>query len=425
MAAFMEAAGVRIAFGVVWKQVDEKHEKSQAAALVRKHKAAYKIRWASGAAVRYGVATQAKSAAENRKKSTVLSGAALFASQIGADGNALLILPMDAKHSKYALVALVDGAPYLDLVIAPNHIRERVESLREEGHGTYAEFGSHPDFPSATDWKIGDLIGESAAQSTMTKAVVRRPFAMKVAMGAVLFAAIGGAYTWDYMEQQREEEEANKAVVDPVADYKRFLSQVLSGASVSGNAAFSAFWSPLAERQVTAAGWAIEKIACNRTACVEDWARHGGTNEAFIEQLPKGARYDLGTGKAKPDALKVVRAFDAKPVSVDAARLPAGEAFWVNITSLAQRLAFDKDLIGEFGVDYSIESAKVLGSGSGVPKNLVVEQGQFTVTGPLGLMKETLTTMQDNVSIDEISLDLAGGGIAAKFTVKGSYYVKN
>lgn len=426
MAVFMEAMGVRIAFGLIWKQVDEKHERSQLAALLLKHRAQYQIRWAGGQSVRYGVASQGKSTADSRNKTAVLSGAVLFASQVGKGQNALLVTPIDTKASKYAVVALVDGAPYLDLVLAANHVRERVESLKQEGHGPYRQYGSHPDFVEAAEWNTAKVFEAFAGQATMSKAVIRRPLGKQLAIGAVMLAAVAGTYTWDHLERERvEREEAEQMVLDPVAAYKASLQQALARVSIPGAAAFDGFWGPLAERQTTPAGGAIEKIVCNRTACVEDWSRLSGTNDDLIAQLPQGARYELGAGKLKDDTIRVIRDFKVRPTTIDPNTLPARNEFVMRYTSQSQRRTFVRELTGEYELKHTLETAKVLGNASGVPGALIVSSGTFEVTGPVGLMKETLTDLAENMSVDEISLDTAGGVVGAKFTVKGVYYVKN
>ncbi|NTB05937.1 type 4b pilus protein PilO2 [Agrobacterium tumefaciens] len=425
MTVYVESKGVKVAFGLVWKHIEEKGEKKQLAALVRRHKATHHIRWGSGSNLRYGVAAQRKGAPVQGKKTPVLSAAALFACQAGGDRNALLLLPIDEKHTRYGLIALVDGVPYLDLVIGATHVRERVESLRQEGHGAYAEYGSHPDFPGATEWTIEQLIGEFAAQATMTKSVVKSPSGKRAAIGFALLA-VAAFNVWDYLETQRlEEEAAQEKQVDPVAEYKQSVRLALSAASLPGADAYQAFWTPLNGRTTAVEGWAIDKIECNRTGCTEDWVRLGGTNDMLIRQLPEGTRFELAPPSVGLDKARATRPFAAKGSAMGFATLPRKEPFEIELTSQAQRRTFEKDLIGEAGVSYKPEQVKVHGNTDGVPANLHLLSGKVTISGPVGLMKETLLTLPENLAIDEMSMTSVQDALTTKFMIKGTFYVKN
>lgn len=429
MAAFIEAGGARIAFGLAWKQVSAKREKAEASALVRKHRAGHKIRWASGTEIRYGVASKGK--ATGRKESELLSGAALFASKIQDGVNALLVLPLDAKHSKYALVAVVAGSPYLDVVVAPNHVRERVESLRQEGHAAFAEYGHHPDLPEAVEWDTHVLLSGSRSRAVMQKAADHGPLLKKIAIAGVISAVCGGSLLWDYLEEQRQAEEAAQSSVDPAVAYTGKLKSILQTAGFTGDAAIAAFWTPRAVREVEVEGWAAKSVACKRTACTEQWTRrYGGTNESMIAQLPKGCSYNFGAGNETGDTMFVVCTPEVKLSAIDPEKLPKRGPFWLAFSSEAQRMDFPTEFIGDLRVTYKPVPSKIVGVPSGldasaIPKAIVVEQGSYTITGPLGLMQEALTRTGVNMAIEEVDFDISGGVEAAKFTVKGSYYVKN
>jgi hypothetical protein len=433
MAAFVEVGTATLAFGLAWKQVSAKHEKADAAALVRKHRAGYKIKWASGSEIRYGVATKPKSAGENRKgagkKALVLSGAALFASKVQGEANSLLVLPIDANRSKYALVAVVAGSPYLDVVVAPGHVRERVESLRQEGYAGFVEYGFHPDLPNAVEWARDDLLSGSRQAALMSKTSDRGPLLTKIAIAVAICAACGWSMVSDYMAEQEEAESA-KTAVNPAVEYSAKLKSILQTAGFSGDAAIAAFWTPRSSREVTVEGWAAQSVVCTRSVCTEKWARQFGTNESMIAQMPKGCTYNFGASKETGDTMYIVCTPTLKASPMDAATFPKKAPFWLAFASEAQRLDFSKEFIGDLRVTYTPAPSRIVGVPSGIdaskiPKAIVVEQGTYTATGPLGLMQETLARTGSNMAIEEVGIDIASGVEAAKFTVKGSFYVKN
>lgn len=426
MTALVEIKGVRVAFGVVWKRVDPKNAKADVAALVRRHRAAYQIQLKEYV----GVAPQPrKGTAEPKQKESVISGAAMFASYMaGKSKNAVLVLPLDEKHSRYALVALVDGAPYLDLVLASTNVLDRMESLKQEGHGAYAEFGNHPDFPAAQALSAADLLDKYAKSALMSKAVVRRPRSALVTRAALAAIAIAGVYGWYYMDLQEEEEAAAQQVqVDPVAEYRKAAQAVLASPAPLGSDAYDAIWTPLAQRQTVVKGFEAQKVTCNRTGCSEDWKRNSGSNDMFITQFPANTRFDFGlTGSVSLDKTVVLREHKSKVTPIAFASLPRRDAFSVQLISEAQKRTFEPDLLGGLQpVVYTLTAPKAVGNTAGVPKALHLEMGTYQIVGPLGLMRASLTTMHEAMRVDEITIDISGGEKAAKFTVKGIFYVKN
>lgn len=430
MAVLIDMHDARIAFGLVWKEVSAKRERREAAAFVHRHKAAYKIRWGHGGAVCYGVAPAGKAAPELRGKTPVLSAVALFATKVPATVNALFIFPADLKHGKYALLAVIGGLPYLDALVAPNYVRERVESLKEEGHGDFAEYGQHPDFPHAVDWTLNDLLAGARPAATMAKGSARLPLSWKPLLMAAAIAVAGGVSAWDYVErQERLREEQQAPQLDPVQEYKTALRNALGGAAFSGADALTAFWAPLAPRPTTQSGWSVRRAKCTRQSCVEEWARSGGTNADLAAALPAGARYAVNGGK-EGDMVALTRPLTVRGAALLPATLPAKEAFWLALTSRAQRWNYSADFIGDYGLRYTLAPAQLFAAPAtvdvrAVPKYLAVERGSYSIAGPLGLLKETLSSMESNMTVDELAIDIADGAQAAKFSVKGVYYVKN
>jgi hypothetical protein len=425
MTAFVEIKGVRVAFGVVWKRIDPKKAKAEVAALVRRHRAAYQINLTEYV----GVAPQPRKGAEPKQKESVVSGAAMFAScMAGKNKNAVLVLPLDEKHSRYAFIALVDGAPYLDLVLASTNVGDRMESLKQEGHGSYAEFGSHPNFPAAQALSVADLLDKHAQRALMSKAVVRRPRNAVALRAALAALAVVGVYGWYYTDLQAEKEAAAQQVqVDPVAEYKNAIQAVLASPAPLGSDVYDAVWMPLAKQDTAVKGFEAQKVTCNRTGCAEDWKRNGGSNDVFIAQFPADTRFDFGlNGAVSLDKTVILREHKSKVTPIVFASLPRREDFWVQLTSEAQKRKYEPDLLGGLQpISYALTAPKIVGNSAGVPKALHLEMGTYQIDGPLALLRESLTTMHANMRVDEITVDISGGEKTAKFTVKGIFYVKN
>jgi hypothetical protein len=426
MTAFVEIKGARVAFGMIWKRVEAKGAKAEVAALVRRHRAAYLIHWRE----HVGIAQQPrKGAGESKRKEAPLSGAALFASCMAEQArNAVLVLPLDERHTRYAFVAVVDGAPYLDLVIGSTNVRERMFSLKQEGHGSYAEFGSHPDFPAAKPFKAEELLGKDAQQALMSKAVIRQSRQAVIVRAVIAATAIAASYAWYYMDLEKEQEAAAQEVqVDPVAEYKKATQAVLASPAPLGSDAFETIWTPLANRDTSVKGFEAEKVICNRSGCAEQWKRNGGSNDLFMAQFPAGTRFDFGmTGAVSLDKATMLRDHKTKVVPITFASLPQREKFWVQLTSEAQKRKFEPELYGGLQVvSYALTAPKTLERVAGVPKALHLYTGTFEIKGPYSLMKEALMTLHPNMRVDEVTLDVSGGEKGANFMVKGKFYVKD
>jgi hypothetical protein len=434
MAVLIETQDACLAFGLVWRAVEQKTERREAAAFLRRHNAAHRLRWNQHGHLRYGVIRSLKAGAplDTGSKLPLLSAAALFAARVGAHTNALFFFPADPRHDKHALIAVVDGMPWLDVLVPSNLLRERIESLKEEGHGDFAEYGQHPDFPHAVEWSLAELLTAPRGLALMTKIAQRNPLVLKgvVLLGAVMVS--GGLSAWDYYdrEQKKQEEAAGVPSVDAGAEYRKSVDKLMVTAGFSGSAALQAFWTPLADRSPEMAGWSAMRITCTRQSCVEEWARRGGTNAQLIEQLPAGMRYEFKLGKDGGDMMLLSRTPSLAITPMKPQSLPAREAFWLKETSRMQSLQFSSDLIGGYGVRFTLAPAQLAAVPSTinarlVPKHSAVAQGGFTIAGPLGLMQQSLLALNDNMSIDELGVDISEGAEGARFTVKGKYYVKN
>ena len=432
MAEFIEINNIRLAFGLIWKQVENvKKEKSEGAAFVRKHKAIYKLRWSNGQAIRYAVAPKTKSDVEIRKKTDVFAGAVLFASRVPDETNAVLVIPLDKKNTKYSLVAVINGAPYLDVVISPSKVRDRLLALKDEGHSDFAMYGIHPDFPEAQYWGHETFLdGARKNDALMIKVIHRNALFVKAGIFGVAVAIAGGMQLQTYLEEKRQEEEAARAAVDPAVEYRQKLAQSLRTAGLPGAAAYEAFWVVRGKNELMVEGWSIVKVTCNRVACIEELSRLSGTNETLIASLPKDASYSFGPDKSTGDTVFVSYKNSIKPIAIEQSKLPNKEEFWRSITSSAQWFTFHKDFIGDLGVAYSPSVAKTFAMPSGISeaaiqKGMLVYKGSYTATGALGLLKDTLLRSSPNMAIDEVTMIMSDDMDAARFTVKGSYYVKN
>lgn len=431
MAEFIESKNGRLVFGLIWKQVQNvKKEKAEGTAFSRKHKAIYKLRWSKNAAIRYAVVPKAKNDAEAKKKSDVLSGAVLFSSQVPADTNSLLIFPLDGKGTKYSVVAVVNGIPYLDVVISHAQVRDRVLALSQEGYTEFATYGRHSDYPDALPWGIEDFSSGVRKEALMVKASDIGPMLVRAGVLIVAASIAAGFAITDYFETKREEEEAAKNQVDPAGEYKRKLSQMLKNGGLSGVKAYEVFWLSRSKRELIENGWEIVSVTCNKAACIEQLSRLNGTNETLIAALPKDASYSFGPGKDTGNTIYVSKKNSVKAALIDQSMLPKKVDFWKSFTSAGQWFSFEKDFIGDLGVVYTPVAAKIYGIPTGVavsdiPKSILVEQGTYVATGSLGLLRETLMRTATNMAIDEVTMIMSNDMDAARFTVKGSYYVKN
>jgi hypothetical protein len=422
MASFIDSGGVRVAFGLAWRVVkNPRNEAAVAAALTKEYEADYRVRWSAQGEIKYGVARIGRAPA----KAAVLAAAVLFASKVPHEAHAVLVLPLDAERAKYAIIAVLGGSPHLDVVVPAKNVRERMETLRNEGHGDLIVYGDYPGASGSVPMSLRELVARRSDSAVMERVVQRQRVLTYALTSVALLAYLGYMYGWDNYIKPRFLGNSEQKI-DPVAAYRQSLSALLATAGFSGADALKMIWKPLSRQEMFHGGWQAQGAACSASSCSLSWTRISGTNSSFVSVLPAGVSYQI---QRDGNNIDTTFATQAAPRRLDESALPRKNEFMLALGSRAQQLQFSTELVGPYGVKHTISEPAAAGlppavAASQIPVAMLVSKGGYTISAPLGFVEELLATLPKNMSVEEVSIDVRGGADTASFTVKGSFYVK-
>lgn len=419
MAVTIEVEDQHIVYGLMWGEVqDPKKENAEVNAMAKLMHGAYKTKLQTKTATHYGFAEEGHSLAKLVKRGRAHSAVALFANHSDATENSLLLHKVQDK--KVAIVALVKGVYYLDVVVARNAVLDRVETLKNETNVAYVVYGDCADLvPESIALTPDELLRGDVKRALLKKHTDSS--SRKAIILALIVLGLGyGGLEWHKKEVKRQEmEELARNQVDPVQLYKTELANVLPTILFTRNDMLTQLMPSVGKTETSHEGWRLLSVSCFKNGqCHEKWKRASGNNLSFMQ----GHSHSVIFG---PDdtATRVVVS-NVKPTILNVSNLPEQAVFTVQISSMLQDLVPLK-VIGK------VENSGLLGLPAGVtpaniPKGIGLASGKFEVGGPVGLLYELAQALPENITTDEISVSIPDGNEQdAKFLIKGSYYVKN
>lgn len=412
MAAFIEATGHQIAFGLTWGDIKvPKKERSEATEFARRLNASHIVRCEGTLAVKYGAVAMTSVP----KKGKLVSGAALFALFTPEGENSILVLPLE--EGRAALVVIVAGVPYVDVILGKERVQAKIESVLDETQVVFKFYGTYEPQPEAALVTPEGLVEKDAKKALLRKFHdPRKPIA---AVAAVLIAAgVLGGYQWVKAEKKRKAEEARKAAyVDPNVRYSEEIEKLLGSTGMTGAVLIEDIWGRLKDRDIAVAGWVLTKVTCKPAQCTEEWASTGGTAGDLADAMAGiGQVATTNKGTAVKYSFKSTR----KPLA--RGTLPNGKSFAPTLTASVKELKLAKLGVKEGAIQLAGLPSGVM-SGELIPSTLI-SRAEFELSGPLGLFTDTPNYLPSNISFDEVTLDFAGGVEKMKFVMKGYYYVK-
>lgn len=420
MAACQASGGFQVIFGMTWGAIqDPKKESREATAFAKSNYAEYKVRVQSNNEISYGALSNASELIAKHKKGTVLSAAVLFASLVEATEHNLLVITLES--GKTAVIAVVNGVPYLDVVVPSENASDRIHSLLRELGGAMQGFGDcTSQFPDASPMSVDELLTGDKKAAALHKFSDLKGIRTILILVALALAANFGWDYWKEVTKRREIEEARKKKIDPVKVYRESVQKLLAAGGVTGATATTAIWGAAKTVEIDQEGWQLESITCGPANCRETWKRKWGTNAGFVHAARTGSKATFSNEATLSNSYST----PAKPTPLTRETLPQRDAFELAFSTQAQS---EKAV----GISYLYAVPTVLGltpgvTAAAVPKELIVYKGTFNGAGPLGLVDEVLAGLPANCTLDEFVISLSGGDPrAAKFNLKGSYYVKN
>ena len=424
MAERVTIKGTVVVYGLTWVPVRQAaREKAELLTLIREAQAKYYVR-CQASEINYGVVSGSQDWSDATVRLPMLSGAMLFADHVvrhppGDAQNSLLI--QRVGEARVALVALLKGVPYLDIVTGDDELHGQLKSLYGEGHaGRFVVYGNLPDLVEH------NLTPEDLVSGDWSGAIVRRftdPVRnmQKIAFIAAGIAVIGGYVIWEELQNMRQQEQAKKAA-DPVLVYEARVQEILAAAHFDANAAIQVIWPVLLKREISMAGWALTSIRCKPTLCEELWQPGQGSFAALKQKVPAPQRVRLQSNRVT-SAIEIPLA--GKMTALRRETLPAKEIMWTGLIDQQQRmkrihpqLLFTPKMPEIRGLSPEIAEASI-------PVDRRLYTGELAVSAPLGLAEEIFRQHLQHIMISEVAVEAADDVRHARILIKGNYYAKN
>ncbi len=384
--------------------------------LGRKVKAKYRIHFRANGLVAIGVASKPIGTPISRK-STFFCAAVLFAKRFTSSENSLFIHPLSS--TQFLVIAVTGGVPYLECIISPDHIASRINSLEAETQCQFTRYGTCTVLDHMTSLSLIQLLSQASVSTHLVPFTDTRSIKTLISLG-IFFAVLFGANEIRKMRMQYlAEEEARLLAIDPVNAYTNSLNRLLATAGFSGSHALSYYWGGIADRQISLEGWTAKSIVFKSDTATEVWTMSPGASEANLKvQLGPGARV-VKSGKDTT----VLRKIHAPRSSLVRVRLPEYRTHLTRLKTIQLEMAAS-------GMRMTYQIPKIAGlpsdlSVSQIPPRITVAKGTFTVEGNIGQLEELLAVFDPNQTIDELSIQTPGSVTDARFSIRGTYYVKN
>lgn len=415
----MEVGGAYAVFGLSWRPIDDiEREKGEVRLLVKDFDAAYQVRVSGGAEteVLYGLLPKAELLEQGFKKgkATILSPAVLLATLPNVSPNAIWA---HRNGDRAYMAVLENGLPYPggDFCGTPEEVAQACESILANHSGRFTFYGNLHE--EAIEISLVDLAEEGNAKAATLLAASRGIDGRLLFAGAIV-AIMCAAY--GYMQFQTQQEEAARAAArknkqNPEQIYAKSLAAALANAGAPAAAVADALIHTTGKQELLMGGWQLKDITCDAAACLFQWSNVGGTNISLRDALE---RQDIDYGLDGSVARYMVQ-YPARIVTaLDAASFPSMHQFKERVGSFSQ----DVKLLG---VAASFGPESIFGADPTVATSAIkspVKAGTFSYQGKLALLEDIMRRLPANMTLKSVVL---ATGLDAKFTLEGTYYVKD
>jgi hypothetical protein len=324
------------------------------------------------------------------------------------------------KNYQVALVAIVDGEIYRDLVVTDSDAEKTIKEIAGETGVDFEVFSNLGErLPESAPIEIRTLLSGQAKQAQMTPLSTLNWGAL-AAFTLSLAAVAGAAGYWYYIQEQAEVDK-NSAQVDPVSAYQANILLLTKNIQFSGLLAATQLWPKIASNDSVSVGWNLQRVDCTRTQCKESWKRNTGTNADFA-----AAHKSCNTYFVDENNIEYVCPIKTIGGALNIKTLPSMEEFNLKYISLNQQLS---PLASVVKIQFAIEKPVAFGipeqvSLADIPPKSVIKKGKIGVKAPLGMYPDMFAELPVNMNVERVDINLQGGVAAANVNITGEYFVK-
>jgi len=422
---FIEVGEAYAVFGLSWRPIDDiDREKAELRLLVKDFDASFQVRVSGGSShateVLYGLLPKAELQEHGFKKgkTAFLSPAILLATVPNVSPNAIWA---HRSGDRAYMAVLEDGLPYPggDFCGTPEEVAQACESILANHSGRFTFYGNV--HAQAIEISLEDLVEEGNAKAATMLAASRGIDGRLMFAGAIV-AAMCAAY--GYMQYRDQQEEAARLAArknkqSPEQLYAKSLAIALTTAGSPVSEVTDALIQSTGMRgrkqELLMGGWQLKDITCDVAACLFQWANVGGNNISLRDALQRNdIDYSLDGTTARYSALHPSKV----AVALDARRLPSMHIFKEQVGSFSQDLRL-------LGVTASFGPESIFGADPTIAPSAIkspVKAGTFSYQGKLALLEDIMRRLPQNMTLKSAVLTT---GLDAKFTLEGTYYVKD
>ena len=420
----IDAGEVLLAAGLDWEVASSgSHNAAQLQSKARSHKARYYVEHVPRNPAQerlYGFGTLPRAVANERR--SVLS----LASLVARAGPERLAFVAALGGGTMSLVGVLGGqpVPHLDLIGAEEDLFKELRNFVET-HGIdrvhYAEGLGQPEFNvPGCDWHALAIDAEDRhlARIRRVPAPIRAP--LLVAGLLVTAGAAAVAVVWQQREQALERVERAAVPADAQQAYaaaKQAAFAELPSHPADALGVNMANW--MLRQPLEQGGWKLLTLDCNAAR------GPGGPATCTASWIPgsSGATFAAFGSGAPAQQLSISLARIVTGQDLDVAGLPtlSADSSYPPLQEFLLRDGTFFQTIARLGVAVQLGEPIQVGAGAGPKPPGLLQQAQWSIRGPIHLMRTLLAALPPNMAISAIGVALSG--TAPTFDAKGVLYV--
>lgn len=419
MPTMLPINGKYLIYGLAWVSVvNSKKEFTERTAMSRGSQTEYYVRYV-GQKIKYGLARRVIEIIGKQPKAQLLSAAMLFSDSldtISENQNSVLVQQLDDKD--VAIIALLKGEPYLDVVVKLNQLDSQLASLYQEGHSTFVVYGNMPEYVTHIVTS-NDLLSANINQAALIRFTDPLKKLQKIALFMCAMVIVGGYSAWKNKKNNREAEEAEINKGNPLKTYIEKNQKLLAVANFNGAAAYDAIWSVIKNREIEIAGWSLISIKCRPTQCEELWQQGYGSFKKLKQyiHLPQ-----LITLQSNGESSLITYPIASKISPLEPSAMVSKDVLWIELITQQKRFKNSHPALVFTPKNPEIRGLTPTIVASSIPTESLLYSGDIAVSAPLGLGAEILRNYLPHVMINEISISNFSDIRNTTIHMKGTYY---
>lgn len=427
-AEIIKVGDVSVLFGVSLKSAQDTKRKKEAKRFAQQARANYFSSGEFAGGAKLFAANVNKHAG---KQKTVIPAIAAFAALTNAHDNENHAWLIKLANDLVCLQIVAGNSPYSDDIIdagkAANTLADKYSELQLERGMTLHATGDFDDaflsqFAEINKLDVQELLAHANINDIKMSLITNYA---QLAVPAVAAISILAYYAYQYYDeqqaaalQQAKQQAAALSISkrDVVQDYEQSVNESLKNGVISSDSFLAEIEKAVFASDLTVAGWNLVKVDCTQTQCTKTYSQGNGSRADLKKTITKNLSV---SDKSANETVEL--------------RASASEILRENLVSQVQNDDYFfgvKESVNQIvTIDAVIDKAVIVGQikledAQQIPADKKIYSGKFSLTAPLGLIKEIFPTLPKNLSVQQLTIEPITDVSTAKFTLSGEYFVK-